>query len=406
MAVIMVAALVLPGGTVFAKGGPPGGGGGGGGGGGEGGHEPGGTNNLSVPTIMIGGGFTGVTCPGGLVDPTGTPLAGYEIDPAAYYFVQGTHAWQAECNTATSATATAEWGDNLAGDAKLQVGKPIRVELGLFDDTGLQMQGFTVVKLEPSKLDRESAYGTLATDDGLGGWDATAGTLPVRVFDSGVTFSVKNVATDAYVVDLGSNPTAEINATGKVVYGYNLRVYVAGEYEITFVIPSVDITGVDVGTYTTDPLGPDTVTLVINVIAGGGGGGGKGPGVRGGSVESMMAEECPPGADCDRDRLMEQDQDRDQDQDRVRDQDCDCDQECTHECACCQDGTCDPNCDCQCDCPCDCEQEQEQEQAQEQEQDGEGEGSGVGEGEQNQEREREREGPPNREVYLPLLTTN
>jgi len=32
------------------------------------------------------------------------------------------------------------------------------------------MDGFTVVKLEPSKLDRESAYGTLATPDGSGGY--------------------------------------------------------------------------------------------------------------------------------------------------------------------------------------------------------------------------------------------
>jgi hypothetical protein len=266
---VLFAALCAPA-VVVAKG--PGGGGGGGGGG----HEPGGTNNLSVPTIMIGGGFTGVTCPGGLVYPTGSPLTGYELDPAAYYFVQGVHTWQAECTTATSATATADWGDNMAGDAKLKVGMPIRVELGLLDDTGLQMQGFNVVKLEPSKLDRESAYGTLATDDGSGGWNATAEYLPVRVFDAGVTFSVKNVATGEYVVPLGSNPTGEINATGRVVYGYNLRVSAAGYYEITFVIPSVDITGVDAGSSTTDPLGPDTVTLVINVVqSGGGGGGGK-----------------------------------------------------------------------------------------------------------------------------------
>jgi hypothetical protein len=266
---LLLLVLVVP---LAAKGPPPGKGPGGGG------HEPGGTNNLSVPTIMIGGGFTGVTCPGGLVYPSGTPLSGYEVNPAAYYFVQGVHAWQAECTTASAATATAEWGDNLAGDAKLQVGKPIRVELGLFDDTALQMQGFSVVKLEPSKLDRESAYGTLATDDGLGGWYATAQNLPVRVFDSAVTFSVMNVATGEYAVPSGSNPTAEINATGKVVYGYNLRVGAVGAYEITFVIPSVDITGVDVGTYTTDPLGPDTVTLIINVISGGGGGGGGKPG--------------------------------------------------------------------------------------------------------------------------------
>jgi hypothetical protein len=252
--------------------GPPNGGGGGGGGGG---HAPGGTNNLSVPTIMIGGGFTGVVCPGTLSYPTGGPLTGYEVSPDDYYWLQGVSTWQAECATASSATATAEWGDNLGGDAKLKVGSPIRVELGLFDDTGLEMDGFTVVKLEPSELDRVSAYGTLATSDGEGGWDATAEPLPVRVFDAGVTFSVKNVATGEFVVLEGSNPTAEINATGKVVYGYNLRVPAAGEYEITFVIPSVNISGVDVGTYTTDPDEDDTVTLVITVQNGGGGGGKK-----------------------------------------------------------------------------------------------------------------------------------
>jgi hypothetical protein len=264
--VLVIVLLLFPASMVSARG--PGGGGGGG----EG-HETTATNNLSVPTIMIHGGFTGITCPGTLVYPTGIPLSGYEIDPTAYYFVQGVHKWQAECTSATFATATGEWGDNLAGDAKLQVGKPIRVELGLFDDTGLQMQGFNVLKLEPSKLDRESAYGTLATADDVGRYYATAEYLPARVFDADVTFSVKNVATGVYVVPLESNPTAEINATGKVVYGYNLRVSAAGQYEITFVIPNVDITGVDVGTYTTDLLGPDTVTLVITVIGGGGGGG-------------------------------------------------------------------------------------------------------------------------------------
>jgi len=275
LAIVITAALfgaALFSGAVFAKGKPdnPGGGGG---------HEPGGTNNLSVPTIMIGTNpFTGVTCP--LLAPTyptGTPLDGYELDPLLYYYVQGVHTWQAECasgdpaeNGVASVTATAEWGDNFGGDAKLQVGKPLRVEVGLFDDTSLQMSGFDVVKLEPSKLDRESAYGTLATEDGAGGWSATAEVLPARVFDPAVTFSVKNVATGVFVVPEGSNPTAEINATGKVVYGYNLRVSEVGSYEITFVIPNVDITGVDIGTYETVADGPDTVTLEIDVIAGGG----------------------------------------------------------------------------------------------------------------------------------------
>lgn len=249
------------------------------GGGGGGGHTEIATNNLSVPTIMIRGGFTGVTCgaeptPLALMPPTGLPLSGYSIDPATYYYVQTLHKWQAQCYTALAATAMGEWGDNLSGDAKLMVGKPIRVELGLFDTTGVTMDGYTVIKLEPEKLDRESKYGTIATADGLGGFFATPTTFSrVRVFDAGVTFSIKNVATGKYVVPPGSNPTAEINAGGSVVYGYNLRVTSAGMYEIAFVIPSVTITGVDAGSFTTDPLTPDTVTLVINVIASGGGGG-------------------------------------------------------------------------------------------------------------------------------------
>lgn len=264
LCVVLALALLVPAGAL-AKG--PG----------SGGHEETTSNSLSVPTIMIGGGFTGVGCgvdaPLALVPPTGVPLSGYSIDTTAYYYVQGVHKWQAQCYTSAAATGTAEWGDNLSGDAKLQVGKPIRVELGLFDGTGVTMDGYTVTKLEPEKLDRESAYGTLATSDdgGLTYHASPTSFSRVRVFDAGTTFSIKNVATGVYVVPPGSNPTAEINAGGAVVYGYNLRVAAAGQYEITFSIPSVTITGVDAGTFVSDALGPDTVTLVINVIAGGGG---------------------------------------------------------------------------------------------------------------------------------------
>lgn len=242
---------------------------------GGGGHTETATNNLSVPTIMIKGSFTGVTLgENSLLFPSGEPLTGYEVE--GYYYVQGVHKWQGEATSATFATATAEWGDNLAGDANLKVGSPIRVELGLFDDQGLEMQGFTVIKLEPSKLDRESKYGTLATyDDVNEKWNATAEILPARVYDSGVTFSVKNMSTGAYAVPEGTNPTAEINATGKVVYGYNLRVTDAAQYDIRFVIPNVDITGKDVGYLISSSTAPDTVGLIVTVTAGGGGGGRK-----------------------------------------------------------------------------------------------------------------------------------
>ena len=45
------------------------------------------------------------------------------------------------------------------------------------------------------------------------------------------------------------------------MYGYNLRVTTAGQYEITFVIPRVTITGVNGGVTSSPPS--HTVTLVI-----------------------------------------------------------------------------------------------------------------------------------------------
>jgi hypothetical protein len=238
------------------------------------------TNNMSVPTIMLAGGsFTGVTCgsetPSTLVPPTGTPLAGYPISPLDYYYVQGVHTWQGQCYATTAVVdVTAEWGDNLSGDAKLKTGSPIRVELGLFNSTGASMDGYTVIKLDPSALDREAPYGTLAASGELNAPATVTSFTKVRVFDNAVTFSIQNVASGAYVVQQGTKASAEINSTGNVVYGYNLRVSVAGDYVITYVAPSVNVTGVDAGTFTTDdPTLPDTVSLLITVTGGGGGGG-------------------------------------------------------------------------------------------------------------------------------------
>ena len=270
----------------FAQGGPPPGRGGGGGGGGGG--ETTVANNLSVPTIMVGGGFTGVTCPldtpSALVTPTGTPQSGYPINPAAFYYVQGVNTWQAQCYTAATASVTGAWGDNLTGDAKLSVGAPIRVELGLTNSstaTEPLLNGYSVVKLDPNALDRESAYGTLATPNGSGGFTATPTSFTPgqwRVFAAAATFSIQNVGTGAYVVQPGTPATAEINATGNVVYGYNLRVSTAGTYRITFTMPAaVSFTGADAGT-----ASGNTASLNITVTSGRGGGAGGGRGSGGG----------------------------------------------------------------------------------------------------------------------------
>lgn len=131
--------------------------------------KPGGetaAQNLSVPVILVGPLGTlvcgeSVVAPSALVPPTGTPLTGYEVP--GYYWVQKVHTWQAQCFNAIAASVFGNWGDNLAGDARLKVGSPIRVELVL-TNMGIYaspqtLQGYTVIKLEPSKLDRLSAYG-------------------------------------------------------------------------------------------------------------------------------------------------------------------------------------------------------------------------------------------------------
>ena len=145
----------------FAKG--PGGGGGGG--------RPAGetaAQNLSVPAILVGRLGT-LVCgpdeanPSELLEPTGTPLTGYELP--GYYWVQKVHTWQAQCFNAAAASVIGNWGDNLAGDAKLKVGSPIRVEIVLTNSTDYSAtipthcKATTCIKLQPSTLDRLSAYG-------------------------------------------------------------------------------------------------------------------------------------------------------------------------------------------------------------------------------------------------------
>jgi hypothetical protein len=91
------------------------------------------------------------------------------------------------------------------------------------------------------------------------------------VYDAGARLSIQNVATGEYVKP--DAPIApEINATGKVTYGFNLRVSSTGQYLIKFTMPNVDFTGgCDAGTCV-----DQTAELTITVGGGGGGGGGKG----------------------------------------------------------------------------------------------------------------------------------
>ena len=278
----LMATLVVSPGLAFAKQGPP---------------VTELTNNLSVPAIFVpdSGTFT-VSCTGdtasALVAPIGDPSTGWEVP--GYYYVQGENTWQAQCYSAAANTVTAlgDFGDNLTSGA-LKSGTPIRVEVGLIENggTGIAMNGYKVVKLQPSLSDNESAYGTLATPSG-GGYVATPQIFPytldgvtygVRVFDASATFSIYNETTHTYVVAENTPMSAEINASGAVVYGYNWGVGghgvkslpTAGTYVLAFHAPNVNLNGVSAGGggATTKVENDHTVsiTFVVNAKNNGGG---------------------------------------------------------------------------------------------------------------------------------------
>jgi hypothetical protein len=225
---------------------------------------------------MIGGVAGGATCGNGtwseLVPPQGDPKSGFPINPENYYYVQGVNAWQAQCvlfpPSALGRDVTGAWGDNLTGDAKLKVGSPIRVELLLWDASTELHYGYEVVKLDPLALDRAAPYGVLATGTD-GSYAAEAKYMTPVVHDAGASMTITGPN-----FSVSESPiTPEINATGKVVYGYNLRVQAAGEYVITFKMPNVNLLTCDGGV-----CAADTATLKITVGTGGGGGGKKGGG--------------------------------------------------------------------------------------------------------------------------------
>ena len=138
----------------------------------------------------------------------------------------------------------------------------------LTQDSDATQQGFTVVKLDPAALDRESPYGILATDDGLGSFSATESHRPGKpaqglvvtdiatesfgatptdfvplVYDSQAWLTI--VGNDVVVVDEAA--TAEINATGKVVYGHKPACSKRWNLQITYTLPNVNITAADEG---------------------------------------------------------------------------------------------------------------------------------------------------------------
>ncbi len=140
--------------------------------------------------------------------------------------------------------------------------------------------GYFVIKLEPSELDRESDYGHLATvgrrTPALCQSSHTVGyEFPAIVFDPTARLKIERIVDGVPIAPAVYNGIAsgEINATGKIVYGYNLRVQLAGTYRITYTFPRVAFDG---GCNVADSCSGSEAVLDIVVAGGGGGGGGKG----------------------------------------------------------------------------------------------------------------------------------
>lgn len=291
----MVAAMF--GSTAMAKG--PGGGPGGGNGGGGGpptGEEFG--NSLSVPALFVPGlagapplafGTCGeATAPEDVVtNVASTFSAPLAPAPAGDYYVQKEDKWQAECATADAGTVavTADWGDNLTS-APLKAGTPIRTEIGLLvnDGAALGMTGYTVWKLT-NELDRLATYGT------RGAADRNDAFAEVRAWDAGARLKI--VRDDEFVVYDGAF-VAEINSTGRVVYGYNWQKPLAGTYTITVSAPNVAITGIADGDNGSVVDGEAIITVVVAAKGGGGGasGGGGGADIDGDGIKNKD-DNCP-----------------------------------------------------------------------------------------------------------------
>jgi hypothetical protein len=228
-------------------------------------------NNLSVPAVFVPSvGLTLNYACGTAVDPDDVTTNVKNVFPSGEYYVQGEDLWQAGCTTAAAGTVTvgAEWGDNLT-NAPLKARTPIRVEMGLLGDTTTYpLTGFEVVKLT-DELDRYATYGTLGA--------AETPYAEVRVWDAGARLTIKTA--DGLTTVFDGEATAEINSTGRVVYGFNWARPVAGDYVITFYAPNVTIATTDAGTI----VNTHTVTLPVKVASkAGGGGAGQGGGHGGG----------------------------------------------------------------------------------------------------------------------------
>lgn len=230
---------------------------GGGGGGGGGGEETIG-NNLSFPAIWS----EGILLPlrGTFGEPQLVEPSEYTTEDGSPLYLQGVEAntWQAQNAPATEPVeiSQVDWGDNIESRS-LPLGKPIRVETTLLKDLDTPMLGFSMysaygsqeaevfgtdgttyesaqatiysacarLTIQRLEISRDDPYVSLITWDPVAGEWTGEGLIASALFNGGVWSGGE-----------GSGYSAEINGSGKAIYGYNWTSagLAAGDYRITF----------------------------------------------------------------------------------------------------------------------------------------------------------------------------
>lgn len=243
--------------------------------------EPEGADDFIIPDDTT---LTGVV---------GTPT--YLKDGISYYVVTDPDVTFAAPHVVVAAppvAVTADWGDNLTNHSfRGSTKQPIRVEMALWA-TGQSMPGYEPVLLEGAMGSEVYGITGVVTDR-----------MPL-VYTVGEQLTIERLNADGSAdVIYGPGPmTAEINAAGKLIFGFSwgtpsgLTNPDPGTYRLTFSVPdSVQITGVGAADLFLPTFDDDSTQLEIVIGQGSshrppdkgpggdtGGGGGAGSGFGGG----------------------------------------------------------------------------------------------------------------------------
>ncbi len=281
------------------------------------------TNNLSYPVIWSDGAALALPGEFGKPELPAEKAVSY-TDPTTeetfdvWKQAEEGVSWQAENEVALAPADVSEvdWGDNLEAKS-LTPGKPVRVETTLIKNLESPMIAFDMISLEGEK--REEVFATPGTEYessqatmysacarltiqrlqisredpylSLLKWDAASGQwtgkdlVSAPVFEGGVWESAAE----------GSGYTAEVNGSGKVIYGYNWRTsgLAAGDYRITFSL-AAECPAAVLNTHITEATKvlfseEESVAPLVSGAGGSGSAGGSGGAASGGGVPQIDA---------------------------------------------------------------------------------------------------------------------